>query len=106
MVGDNPEDAPPLTLTDAEWSAIDAIRSGLSIGAAPHAVGLDEPTFRRNLSVAAEKLRMTSSLAPAALRTASTARFGQLQVPDMTPCPYCENFAGRFSQRCGPPAVI
>jgi histidine triad (HIT) family protein len=29
-----------------------------------------------------------------------------LVVPPRDPCPYCENFAGRYSERNGPPAVI
>lgn len=94
-----------MQLSEDEWRAVDAIRSGLGIDDAAAAIGADEPAFRRLLAVAGEKLRMTSSLPPAALEDGATTQ-RTMRIPHLTPCPYCENFAGRFSTRSGPPAVI
>lgn len=89
-------------LTDAEWAVLEAIRSASDIPVAAQMVNLAEPDFRRALSAVAERLRMTSALAS----VPSFSERRRFQVPHMEPCPYCENFAGRFSTRSGPPAVI
>jgi diadenosine tetraphosphate (Ap4A) HIT family hydrolase len=100
---------PPPTLTDDEWRALDAVRSGTSPAAAAGEMGIDERAYRRLVAVGADKLRIISSLAPSPddPTSSSEASAGpRLRVPALTPCPYCENFAGRFSPTSGAPAVI
>ena len=75
-------------LTDQEWATVDAVRES----------GALDPVGRRLLSLAAEKLRI-ASLEP------GTLPVDEFQVPTRSPCPSCENFAGRFAPH-GPPAVI
>lgn len=93
---------PVPALSEAEWGAIDAMRAGADATAAAKASGIEENEFRRTLSTAAEKLRMTSALPP----KRRSVLGGRMHVPHRHPCPYCENFAGRYSPRLGPPAVI
>jgi histidine triad (HIT) family protein len=81
-------DGPPAGLTDHEWAAVDAVRTA----------GPLDGDDRRLLARAAEKLRI-ASLEPGPLPV------DEFQVPTRSPCPYCENFAGRFAPH-GPPAVI
>jgi len=92
---------PAAGLTEEEWAAIEAIRREGNVAAAAASVAAEEPAFRRRLSLAGEKLRMASAIPP----DASPAD-GRFHVPHLEPCPFCENFAGRFSTRSGPPAVI
>jgi histidine triad (HIT) family protein len=101
-VADSSEAPTNAVLTDAEWAVLDAIRFASDISTAAEAVGQEAPDFRRALSLAGEKLRMSSALAT----VSSSHTAGGFQVPYMAPCPYCENFAGRFSERSGRPAVI
>lgn len=89
-------------LTDVEWAALQAIQSQSDIRIAAQDLGLDEPTFRRTMSIAGEKLRMASVLSDPHASAGDRA----FKLPHVDPCPYCENFAGRFSTRSGPPAVI
>lgn len=53
---------------------------------------------RQLLARAAEKLRI-ASLEPGPIPA------DEFQIPTRSPCPYCENFVGRFASH-GPPAVI
>jgi len=91
-------------VTEDEWRVVDAIRSGLGVVDAARALNIDEQTCRRRLSAAGEELRMASSLPPAAVGHDTPGP--RLQIPHLSPCPYCENFAGRFSARSGAPAVV
>jgi histidine triad (HIT) family protein len=92
----------PGLLTGDEWAIVDAVRRAQHIAEAASALDLDDGDFRRRLSAVGEKLRMSSVLAD----TAISAGSGRFHVPHLDPCPYCENFAGRFSTRSGAPAVI
>src|SRR5262245_37851116 len=78
-------------LTESEWRVLDALRAG--------DLALDDPDVRPLLAGAAEKLR-TAAVAPD--DAGGEAGF---RVPPRAPCPYCENFAGRYAPH-GPPAVI
>jgi histidine triad (HIT) family protein len=82
-------------LTETEWRALDALRAG--------DLRLDDPDARLVLARAAEKLRVASVAAGDA--TADETVDGGFRVPVLSPCPYCENFAGRYAPH-GPPAVI
>lgn len=87
-------------LTSAEWQAIDAIRAGSDIQTAARDTDVDLRTFRRLLASGAEKLRMTSALAAPSVEAERTN--GRMHIPHMDPCPYCENFAGRYPEARGP----
>jgi histidine triad (HIT) family protein len=89
-------------LSDEEWGALDALRAGVDFAVAAQEAGIDERAFRRRVGVAAEKLRMSSHLPAPELAGPG----GGLRLPHLSPCPYCENFAGRYSPTSGPPAVI
>jgi histidine triad (HIT) family protein len=90
-------------LSDDEWQAIDALRAGgLDFGVAADGAGIDERDFRRRVALAAEKLRMSTHVASGEAPSGAAG----LQVPQLSPCPYCENFAGRYSPTSGAPAVI
>ncbi|HET6909265.1 MAG TPA: HIT domain-containing protein [Mycobacteriales bacterium] len=89
-------------LSANEWRAVEAIRAGLDPTVAASAETMEEVDFRRSLASAAEKLRVISLLP--SVHNASTSK--HLQIPQVSPCPYCENFAGRYSQRSGPPATV
>jgi histidine triad (HIT) family protein len=78
-------------LTEFEWRVLDALRAG--------DLALDDPDVLPLLAGAAEKLR-TAAVAPD--DGAGEAGF---RVPPRSPCPYCENLAGRYAPH-GPPAVI
>lgn len=93
-----------LKLSSAEWQIVDAIREGRSLERVAAEMGIPEAALRRTLIDAADKLRMSASLPPAS----SVARAPEIgmQIPHLDPCPFCENFAGRFSSTSGRPAVI
>ena len=94
-------------LTEDEWGAVEAIRSGASPDAAARDLGVDERTFRRLLAVGADKLRMISSTKEDDRTSAADDQPSpRMVVPHLSPCPYCENFAGRPSPTSGPHAVI
>jgi histidine triad (HIT) family protein len=80
-------------LTESEWRVLDALRAG--------DLALDDADVRPLLAGVAEKLR-AASVAPAGPGDEAGAGF---RVPPRSPCPYCENFAGRHAPH-GQPAVI
>jgi diadenosine tetraphosphate (Ap4A) HIT family hydrolase len=87
-------------LDDAEWQALMQLQAGAPIADAAGGLGMDVTRFRAVVAMAAEKLRIAS--VPGTSEAAESSRF---QVPSRNPCPYCENFLGRFGPH-GPPAVI
>jgi len=78
-------------LTDDEWRLLDDLRAGARDG-------LDDPATRRTLAGAAEKLRVAAV-------PGGSATGGGFEVPRRDPCPYCENYAGRYAPH-GPPAIV
>jgi histidine triad (HIT) family protein len=87
-------------LDDAEWEALLELKTGTSITDAARHLGLDVTRFRSVIATAAERLRIASVQGTSDAR--ESTRF---QLPNRVPCPYCENFLGRFGAH-GPPAVI
>ena len=53
---------PPVDLTEAEWTAIIAVREGRTIAEAAAHVDVPEKRFRLTLANAAEKLKIAASL--------------------------------------------
>ena len=53
---------PPVNLTEAEWSAIIAVREGRSVSEAAALLDVPDKRFRLTLANAAEKLKIAASL--------------------------------------------
>src|SRR5687767_316376 len=93
-------------LTETEWQVIDDLRAGIPFAEMLAARAMDDRQLRALISTAGEKLRMASSL----YGTEPSPKVGEdaprMAVPAMTPCPFCENIAGRFPSDRQPAVVF
>ena len=85
-------------LTESEWDCLERLRAGVDLAAVASGSGLGMDEVRRTLAVAAEKLRQASL--PGVRPESAT-----FEVPALRPCPYCENYEGRYGPN-GAPAVV
>jgi histidine triad (HIT) family protein len=88
-------------LNEAEWQALMELQAGTSITDAARLLGLDVTGFRSVIAAAAEKLRIASVQG-----TSDAAESNRFELPDRSPCPYCENFIGHFGPHGGPAVIF
>ena len=88
----------PYRLSDVEWSYLDALRRNDDLHTAAKQLGLGADQLRPHLAALAEKLRLTA-------QPGDRPENQGFEVPALQPCPYCENYVGRFGPN-GPPAVV
>ncbi len=89
---------PAHPLSAAEWAVLDAMHTAGDLATVGLRLGLDQAVARQMLAGIAEKLRLASLVG-------DRASDGAFEVPARDPCPFCENYAGRYGTH-GPPAVV